>query len=307
MAVAITTISPGRGRPADVITINGFGFSTTLAQNLVSIGGFSAGVNSATATALVVVVPVGLAVDQHVLVTVTNLDDVTQSTSRWWSKDTIANTALQILRTKIPFTSEILRGLGRDVKNMNTFEARFHERLAAKIELVPDVLDAVGNFFSKAAAPLGIRQALAGTAGQPFVSNPIGGKFQDRQCWTLTWGKTITAASLVETMNAGEIDDSGATIQTLEVAPVTGQIALVSLRERVSVSSRVIQVEVLIDGLVVKTLKNGDDEFSGPGFRQGELTFYPGLAVTQGQTIEIRITRNNVTTQCNVLAYVLVV
>lgn len=307
MAVEVQTISPGRGRPADLVTINGTGFSPTLAQNLVSFGGVPAGVNSATPTALVVVVPFGMPVDQHVLVTVTNLDDVTQATTRWWSKDTIANTDLQILRTKIPFVDEILRGLGRDVKNMDTFEARYSERLASKIELVRDILDSVGNFWSKAAAPLGIRQALAGTAGQPFVSNPAGGQFQDRQCWGLTWGKEITGGSLVETMNAGELDSSGATLQAFQVVPVTGQIALVSLRENFSATSRIIQVEILVDGVVVKSLSNGDPEFPGPGFRAGELTFYPGLPVTQGQTIEIRITRNNVTTTCNVLAYALVV
>lgn len=307
MAVAITTISPGRGRPTELVTINGSGFSLTPAQNQVSFGGVPAGVNSSTATALVVVIPAGMPVDQHVTVAVTNLDDVTQDTTLWFSKDTIANTDLQVLRTKIPFTDEKLRGLGRDVKNMETFEARFYERIASKIELVRDILDSVGNFLSKAAAPLGIRQALAGTAGQPFVSNPAGGQFQDRQCWTLTWGKGITGASLVETMNAGEMEDSGSTIQTFQVAPVTGQIALVSLREAVSATSRIIQVDILVAGVVVKTLQNGDPEFPGPGFRQGELTFYPGLPVTQGQTVEVRITRNNVTTTCKVLAYVLVV
>lgn len=307
MAVAITSISPGRGRPADVVTINGSGFSTTPAQNVVTFDGLPAGVNTATATALSVVVPLGMAIDQHVQVTATNLDDASDFLWYWFSQDTIPNTDAATLHTKIPFNDEILRGLGRDVKNMDTAEARFFERLASKIELVRDVLATKGNFWSKAAAPLGIRQALAGTAGQPFVSNPAGGSFQDRQCWTMTWGKQITAASLTETMNAGDVDTGGASLQTVNVAPVTGQIALVSVFEDTSASSRVNRIEILVAGVVVLDLNAGDPDFPGPGIRQDSITFYPGLPVTQGNTIEIRISRNNVTTTCNTLAYALVV
>lgn len=307
MPVAITSIAPGRGRPADVVTINGDGFSATLGQNVVTVDGVLAGVNAATATALTVVVPLGLSVDQHVEVSVTNLDDATSALWNWWSKDTVANTAAAVLRTKVPFIDEILRGLARDVKNMNTAEARFFERLATKIELIPDLLTGKGDFFSKAAAPLGIRRAPAGTAGQPFVSSAAGGAFQDRHCWLLQWGKAITGTDLTLPMNAGGTDVSGANLQTYNVAPITGQLALVSMRESVSASSRVNRIEILVNDVVVLDLQNGDPDFPGPGIRSDSLTFYPGIPVTQGDRVQARISRNNVTSIVNVLCYGLVV
>ena len=307
MAVAVLTITPGRGRPGDLLVIAGSGFSAALAQNSVTIGGITAGINSATPEELVVVAPAGLAVDEHLEVEVTNLDDSTDAIWHWWSKPTPTVVASQVLRTKIPDAVEILRGLSRDIRNMNTAEARFFERLASKIELVPDILSAKGDFWSKAAAPLGIRKASAGTAGQPFVSGIEGGRFQARECWTMTWGKTITAAALTEMMNAGEIDTSGTNVQTYNVVPFSGQLALVSVRERISASSRINRIEVLVDDVVVKDLKNGDPEFPGPGLRADSLTFYPGIVVAQGARVQVRISRNNITTTTNCLAYGLVV
>jgi len=127
VAVAIATAAPGRGRPGDVVTIAGSGFSPTFGQNTVTLNGISAGVNSSTTTEIVIVVPGGLPVDQHVPLVVTNLDDATSDTTFWWSQDTVANTEALILRQKIPWDDEKLRGLGRTIKNMNTAEGRFFE------------------------------------------------------------------------------------------------------------------------------------------------------------------------------------
>jgi hypothetical protein len=295
------------------VLVNGVGFSAVVGQNQVTIGGLPAGVNAASATQLEVVIPGGLAVDQHVPVVVNNLDDATSFTWYWWSKDTVANTAAMVLRTKIPGFDERARGLGRYVANNATAEARYFERIATKILLVTDMLSAKGNFWSRAAAELGVRQALAGTLGQPFVSavSAVGGQFQDRRCSTLHWGCSLDVAitSLLAVANGMDSQQpavAGST--TKQVVPFTGQIVLMSMRERFSASSRVNSIEVLVNDVSVLLLQNGDPDFPGPGIRNGQsLTFYPGLAVTQGDSVQVRVTRNNTTTDCAVLATALVV
>ena len=55
----ISSVSPLKGRPGTVATINGTGFSTTPASNIVYFGGMRAVVAAATATSLQVTVPYG--------------------------------------------------------------------------------------------------------------------------------------------------------------------------------------------------------------------------------------------------------
>ncbi len=317
MAAVVSLITPGRGRPGDLATVFGTGFNVTVGQNQVTFGGIPAGVNLATETQLQVVIPGGIPVDQHVQVVVTNLADPTPATWFWWSKDTVANTAAMVLRQKIPGNDEKLRGLGRSIKNMSVAEARFFERLSSKIELIPDLLSAKGDFCSHAAEALGLRRAPAGTAGQPFVSavSDLGGQFQGRQCQTLQWGVLLdTAPSPSDPLDdygvAGGNDNCASFINnatTKEVVLQAGQLALVSMRERASATSRINRIQVLVEGVVVKDLQNGDPEFPGPGIRNGQsLTFYPGTQVDAGDSVEVRVFRNNTTTACFVLVYALV-
>nr|MCU0392962.1 IPT/TIG domain-containing protein [Thermoflexibacter sp.] len=56
----ITNITPAFGKVGDVVTINGDNFSTTPANNVVFFGGVKATVNTASLTALQVVVPAGI-------------------------------------------------------------------------------------------------------------------------------------------------------------------------------------------------------------------------------------------------------
>lgn len=57
VVLAITSITPTSGPKATVVTITGTGFSTTAANNTVTINGKTCTVNSATATQLMVVIP----------------------------------------------------------------------------------------------------------------------------------------------------------------------------------------------------------------------------------------------------------
>lgn len=309
MAAVVTSMTPGRGRPGALVLINGSGFDPDAGQNAVTFGGVPAGINTASPTQLQVVAPLGMAVDQHLAVVITNLTDATSATWYWWSKDTVANTDAMLLRNKVPGHDEKLRGLGRLIKNMAVAEGRFFERLATKIELVRDLLAAKGNFFSKAGGAIGVRQAPAGTSGQVFVSgvDDTGGQFQDRQCFTLQWGRLLDSTTLTDLMEQGSQDDfSGTLVNTVEIVPQAGQLALLSVRERTSATSRVNRVEILVDGVVEYDVQNGDPDFPGPGIRQESITFYPGIRVAQGALVEIRISRNNDSTDCSVLAYGLV-
>ncbi len=311
MPAAIARISPGRGRAGDLVLLDGSGFSTTPGQNKVTFDGVPAGVNTNAEDQLQVVIPVAISADQHVQVSVTNLDDATSAVWYWWSKDTILNTDSMVLRTKVPGVEERLRGLARTIANNSVAEARFFERIATKIELIRDMLDAKGNLWSRAAVALGVRQALAGTIGQPFVSavDDTGGQFQDRQCSTLWFGGVLDTALLTDLMVPNSADNPAAVLNSrVGVIPVAGQIALASIRERLSVSSRVNRIEFLVNDVVVLDLQNGDPDFPGPGIRNGQsLTFYPGLRVSQGDRVSLRVSRNNTFTDCLVLAYLLVV
>jgi len=311
--VAVESITPGRGRAADAVVIDGQGFSPFFGQNLVTFGGLPAGVNAFSAEQLSIVIPVGLAVDQHVPVVVTNLDDASSATWYWWSKDTIANTNAMVLRTKIPGLDEKLRGLERSRKDMRTAEARFFERIATKILLLRDLLNAKGKFFSMAAADLGLRGAAVGTAGQPFLSSidTAGGQFQDRHCQTMQWGYGLSGApELTATMITAGRDNTTIVLpqSTSDVALFSGQIAIVSVRNRLSATSRINRIEILANGVVVADVLSGSVEFPGPGLNNGQsITFYPGLKVAQGDRVQVRVSRNNATTDCFVLAYALVV
>lgn len=58
--VVVATYSPPTAAPGASLTINGSGFSTTLSQNAVTIGGVAATVTAATTNALTVTVPTGV-------------------------------------------------------------------------------------------------------------------------------------------------------------------------------------------------------------------------------------------------------
>lgn len=317
MPAVVTKISPGRGRPGALLTIEGTGFNVLVGQNQVTMGGVAAGINTASEEQLVVVAPAGMPVDQHVLVEVTNLADPPAASWWWWSKGTVASTAAMILRTKVPGYQERLRGLGRTIKNMGVAEARFFERLAAKIELIPDLLAAKGNFFSHAAADQGLRQAAPGTAGQPFVSrlDASGGRFQNRVCATLQWGRILVTTpaptDLLDgfcAVNGNDNDNPIANGDSVyDVVPFDGVIGLLSLRERLSTTSRINRVEVYLDDVLAFEEEAPTTTFPGLGIRNGEsATLYPNLPVTQGQRVSVRIFRNNTTTECYTLVYALV-
>lgn len=310
MAVAVSKISPGRSPPGDAVTIEGSGFSASFGQNVVTIDGVVAGVNAFSATALEVVVPLGIVANRHAEVVVTNLDDATSATWWLWISDTAANVEALVLTTKVPGFGEKVRGLGRLIKNMNVAEARFFERIATKIELVPDLLDAIGSFFSRSGSDLGLRRAAPGVAGQPFVSaiDDVGGQFQDRQCQTLQWGVTIDGTLLSRTMRASAPDTFTTGGTPYEISLSSGQLVLLSLRERNSGSGRINKVELYVDDVLVYEQEAATDEWPGLGLLGNQtITLYPNVRVAQGARVSLVVFRSNDLATNIAMAYALVV
>ncbi len=56
----ITSITPSKGKPGDVVTISGTNFNAAISNNIVSFGSIKAVVNAASATSLTVTVPSGI-------------------------------------------------------------------------------------------------------------------------------------------------------------------------------------------------------------------------------------------------------
>ena len=308
MPATVERITPGRGRMGDMVSIVGSGFSPT--NNQVTFDGSLATLSAQSTTQIDLVVPGGLlGLDRHATVVVTNLDDASSATWYWFAKDIPSAVEAAGLAVKIPWRDEIARGLGRDIKEMSTAEARYFERIASKALLINDLLSSKGDFFSKSGPGLGLRQAPAGTAGQVFVSaiHALGGGFQDRQCQTLSYGRPIAGTDLIKLLNPLEQDDQGNDVNTKHIVLNDGQIAIATFRERSSATSRITQLEVLVNGAVVLDLEAGTADFPGPGLNNGDhLTVYPGLRVLQADTVEVRATRNNDTTVCSVMAHLVV-
>jgi protocatechuate 3,4-dioxygenase beta subunit len=127
-SLSVTSFSPGSGAEGVSVTITGTSFSTTLANNVVSINGVSATVTSATATQLVVTVPanatsgvISVTVNG---ITVTSASSFTVNTSvvstsctstssetagpfPTKSPSTLIATDIRSDRTGVPFTIEI--------------------------------------------------------------------------------------------------------------------------------------------------------------------------------------------------------
>lgn len=143
MAANITDIEPGRGRDGDTgVTITGTGFSGTPGQNTVTVDGQTATITSESTTSIEFTVPSAITEDQWVDVQVTNDDDSTTSTRKWWSK--LNETALDT----VSLPGQIPGPFEDDVSETATVaEAKDYERAVTLLERVR------ANFISVSAVP----------------------------------------------------------------------------------------------------------------------------------------------------------
>ena len=104
MAALITEIDPGRGRDGDTgIDIIGTGFDGT--TNTVTVDGVSATVTFNSVTLVTFTVPAAIALDQWVVVELTNTGDSSVATRKWWSKQTVAS--LATVRLDVPLKENL--------------------------------------------------------------------------------------------------------------------------------------------------------------------------------------------------------
>lgn len=166
MSVALTTLTPPRGRAGAVITIHGVGFSNTPGQNQVEFGvtpSVVAGiVLSESPTVLQVLVPSGLTPDFQTRVTVTNLDDLTFARLHWFVLPPAEELAATALPAQQPGPLEDIA-----VEVPARAEAKDFERLTAFIqawvqEVLPnsDPVQAVGVGASRIGVDVDALQGL---------------------------------------------------------------------------------------------------------------------------------------------------
>jgi len=284
---AIESVTPGRGRSGAAVSLLGSGFSATPGQNVVTVGGLPAAVTADAVAQVDVTVPGGVATDQHLEVVLTNLDDASTSTWWWWSKATVLALATAVVPFKQPFVDEIDRAFPDDPR---VALATQFERWAAKLELVPkDLLILKGALFAGSSA--GAVQVAPGLLGQVLSSLPSGAAFATRAPVTLQWGRFLAAATVAATlMEAGARDTEAVVQATEEVAVFAGEIVSLSIFGSVAGFSRVMTLELLVNGVVVQTYL--PRQGFGVGNNQYD-TFFPGTAVAQGDRIEVRITKPN--------------
>lgn len=284
MPATVSKITEGRGRAAAVVVIEGVDFSPV--NNSVTFDGIAAALGAQSTTSITATVPGGLVADRHAIVVVTNLDDATASTWWWWVKPSTALLATYVLPVVVPGIDEAERSL--QVSDMRVAEAKYFERLAALLELIPyDLLTAKGVLVGMGAS--GLLQVPAGAISELLESFPSGPAFGTRVLQTLTWARQITAPDLsLLRMEAGGIDSVSAATQAEELVIAPGKLAVFCVYCRSSATSRVVEINVLKNGAIAHS------EAPLPGVRGGQfLTVFPDIAVAAGDRIEVEIRKNN--------------
>lgn len=131
MAVALTSITPPRGRSADSVVIVGSGFNATQGNNTVTFNGVSGTITGIVGTTeLTVTVPGGLGVDdRQVAVVVTNTGDATSATRYWFVMKSEASYLTHYIQPQQPGPAE---SISTEVDTIP--EAKDYERLVAFVE-----------------------------------------------------------------------------------------------------------------------------------------------------------------------------
>lgn len=319
MPALIETISPGRARAGETLTINGSGFGG-FGNNAVRVddgSGFAtvpgADVTTLSPTAIEFDLPAGLARNRFVTVEVTNNED--SSTTLWYvySQLTLAELETDRLPGKKPGHREsVLTVAGVPDEDPLIQEAKDWDRVATKSEMAQhDLLTALGDVAARGGA--GMRRVPVGADGQRyFRDETLGGQWRTLAVESLWWGGQILAATVAEVvLGAGE-DASVVPTSTLTelVATVTGKLALLMVHvteDSTGSASRIILVRILVNGVEVfnsSSLPLGQDPFIP---ENGHWTLAPWLDITAGDRIEVAVTKSNATNTLNVIARAVIV
>lgn len=288
MPVRIDSITPGRGRGGDTVVIDGDGFNPVPAANLVNAAGISCNVTVASPTQLTVEINPSVQVgdsNEHIPVSVFNILDSTSDEFPWWSSINLADLPTFVIPPAEPGAEEVARGLQNS--NNAIAEAKYWERMACLLELIPnDLVNAQGSLAGM--TPQGLAQVSPGLLGELLVSDPQGPQFRPRVPHSLGWGLQLAAANTaLTTMAAGGIDSVLTPVATEEVVVQSGVIGVLAIYCRLSASSRVQQVDLLVNGALAFTAE------ILPGVLGGQtVELSPAVEVLQGDRVALQIRKN---------------
>ena len=308
MAVSIATITPGRGRAGDTVTLAGAGFGPA-GTNGVTFDGFPASgalVEVVDSETLRAVVPAGIAVNRPVLVQVYNGVDSTTANWWWFSKlGTAALLAGDRLPGKIPGDQE---ATGSQPSNVFLAEARDFERVANRLELAPlDLLLADGDLLMVSSSG-GPRQVSPGADGTVLTRSPAtGGEFRARELAVMNWGLQVAAGTTTEVlMIANGLAKEAGAGETGHPAFLAQRLALLTIFIAPSssgTSSRINRVRVLVDDVEAFDSQDLTPASSQPNENRGDVwTVAPWLQLSADDKIEVAITKSNATNTLDVLA-----
>lgn len=308
MAAEITSISPGRARAGDTISLMGAGFSPTAAQNTVTVDGVPATVTLDSEPQVDVTVPVGVSAGPpHVQVVLVNLDDGSAFTWWVWIKPSAAAISTADLPFKRPFRDEVDLGPLATAENPGLALSKSFERIVAALELLDrDIVSTKGALATMAGA--GLRQATPGAIGEYLGTFSGGARFGTRAPLSLHWGRLLLAANDSDTLlEAGGTDGVSAVTATEEVATADGTLVLWQVfASNGSFSNRVNVVSLLVNGSVVDT--HDIDAEDGVGLGPGDQrTFKVSVSLLAGDVVEVRVAKVNTSAAVGVRAMAQVV
>ncbi len=316
MPALIETISPGRARAGDTLTINGSGFGS-FGNNAVRVDdgtGFAtvpgADVTTIDASTIEFVVPAGLARDRFFAIEVTNNEDDTASISFAYSQLTVVELETNRLPVKKPGAFEsVLTVDGVPDENPLIQEAKDWDRLATKSEMAQrDLFTALGDLAARGA--IGMRRIPIGADEQRYFRDAAdGSQWKTLEPEIIWWAGQIPAATVTEEFllahaDAGEALPSASGSPNQLVA-VTGKLALLTVHvtdESTGSVSRIVRVRILVEDVEVfdsASLPIGQDPFIN---KNGQWTLAPWIDVTAGDSIKVAVTKNSATNTLNVIA-----
>jgi len=317
MAVAIETISPGRGREGDAQTINGSGFGS-YGNNQVRLDDGTgpqllagATVTTVDENTITFFVPAGLVRDRFVVVEVTNTEDNT--TASWWfySQLTIAELEVTPLPGKKPGQKEsTLTVLGVPDEDSQIQEAKDWNRLASKIDLASELYSAKGDLV--ALGPDGVRSVAAGADYTRFFRDPqgVGGFFREWSPEILWWAAKVVQAEVTERILppqelASTALGAPASYAVYQAAGRAGQLALLEVfvnDDSTGSASRITRIRVEVNDVEVFDSDDlatlGEDPFVGAG---GTWSAAPFIQIDNADDlISVAVTKPNAANDLNV-------
>lgn len=305
MAVAIARITPGRGFVGDQVTIDGTGFAATVADTTVTVDGMAAEVVSASATAIVIVVPGLIETAKHVPVVVTNDDDGTTDSTHWWSGTT---SGLETTRLPITVHGSAERSLNASDSYPSLIMARTWERLITMAEAIPwDMLTSKGRMAARGST--GLTTVAAGTAYQRYVrQGSTGGVWRDRVL--LSWGYAceVQAAQTSEVQlawNAWDLGAGGTDEEAVVVSACRLSLIQVASRTASPAGNTINRVRVIVNGSAAWDSNSLSTALRPSIAAGGVWRAAPWLSLSAGDRVAVGVTKSGATSVMAVQARVL--